>query len=137
MTMEVSEQCAVPASHRDLLDKAGFAHLATVGPDGSPQSTPMWYAWDGEHLLFSTLKSRRKHRNLLADPRVAVSIADPDNPYRYVQIRGVAALEDEPQGSLINALVQKYMGEAVYRWDDPDAERVVVRVEIQRSSCFG
>ena len=135
MTMEVSEKYAVPASHRDLLDKAGFAHLATVGPDGSPQSTPMWYAWDGEHLLFSTLKSRRKHRNLLADPRVAVSIADPDNPYRYVQIRGVAALEDEPQG--INALVQKYMGEAVYRWDDPDAERVVVRVEIQRSSCFG
>ena len=68
---------------------------------------------------------------------MAVSITDPDNPYRYVQIRGVATLEDEAQGSLINALVQKYMGEAVYRWDDPDAERVIVKVEIQRSSCFG
>jgi PPOX class probable F420-dependent enzyme len=137
MTMEVSEKHGIPASHQDLLDKAGFAHLATVGPDGWPQSTPMWYAWDGEHLLFSTLKSRRKHRNLLAEPRVAVSITDPDNPYRYIHLRGVATLEDESHGSLINALVQKYMGEAVYRWDDPDAERVIVKVAIQRSSCFG
>jgi PPOX class probable F420-dependent enzyme len=137
MTMEASEKHGIPASHKDLLEKPGFAHLATLGPDGWPQSTPMWYGWDGEHLLFSTLKSRRKHRNLQANPHVAVSIADPDNPYRYVQIRGVATMEDERQGSLINALVQKYMGEAVYRWDDPEAERVIVRVSIERSSCFG
>jgi len=74
MTMEVSEKHAVPASHRDLLDKAGFAHLATVGPDGSPQSTPMWYGWDGEHLLFSTLKSRRKLVVLVSFFRKSVSL---------------------------------------------------------------
>ena|SRR6266545_1981254 len=127
----------VPDSHEDLLEKSGFAHLATLGSDGSPQSTPMWYAWDGQNLLFSTFKGRQKHRNLIRDPRVAVSITDPDNPYRYMQVQGIATIEDAADDGLISALVQKYVGEAASPWDEPGSERVVVRVEIERTSCFG
>lgn len=128
----------VPESHSDLLTKQGFAHLSTMGASGWPQSTPMWYGWDGDHLLFSTLKRRQKYQNLRRNPRVAVSISDPDNPYRYLQIRGTASLTEEAgEGGLIDSLVDKYIGRQVYLWDEPGAERVIVKVKIVSVSCYG
>ena len=62
--MKTEEMITIPETHRDLLDKPGIAHLATVGPDGLPHSSALWYEWDGVHLLFSTLKSRQEYRNL-------------------------------------------------------------------------
>jgi PPOX class probable F420-dependent enzyme len=127
----------VPETHADLLTKPAFAHLATVGADGAPQVTPMWFDWDGRDLLFSTLKTRRKYANARRDPRVTVSIADPDNPYRYLQITGEAVLEDDVAAELVAGLVRKYMGDGIYPWDEPGADRVTIRVRCKKVCAFG
>lgn len=99
---------AIPESHKDILDKKGFAHWATIGPGGEPHSSPVWYGWDGEHLLISQTKVRQKYRNVRRDPRVALSILDPDNPYRYLEIRGeVIDIEDDENNAFINSMAKK------------------------------
>ena len=132
-----TEEMPIPATHRDLLDKPAIAHLATVGPDGLPYSSAMWYEWDGEHLLFSTLKSQQEYQNLRANPSLAVSIVDPDCSLRLLQVGGVALLEEEPHGELIGALVRKYYGEGVAQWDEPGVERVTLKLKALRVSCAG
>jgi PPOX class probable F420-dependent enzyme len=77
-----------PASHVDLLEQPTFAHLATVRPDGSPQSSVMWFAWDGSRIRLTHTSTRQKFANLSREPRVALSIADPDDQYRFLEIRG-------------------------------------------------
>jgi len=72
----------LPESHADLLERPLFAHLATIRPDGSPQSSVMWFAWDGRRARFSHTSSRQKYRNLLAEGRVSFHVQDPDNAYR-------------------------------------------------------
>jgi PPOX class probable F420-dependent enzyme len=71
----------VPESHIDLLERPLYAHLATIRPDGRPQVNPMWFAWDGEHILFTDTTVRQKYKNVTAHPEVAMSINDPDQPY--------------------------------------------------------
>ncbi|MBW3578173.1 MAG: PPOX class F420-dependent oxidoreductase [Actinobacteria bacterium] len=128
----------IPSSHRDLLDKAGFAHVASLGPDGNPQSHPVWYDFQDGQLCFSTTKSRQKFRNVSRHPRVAVSILDPDNPYRYLEIRGeVAAIEDDPHKKFIDFLAGKYLGEDEYPNKQPDAERVIIRIEPEHAATMG
>jgi PPOX class probable F420-dependent enzyme len=78
----------VPATHQDLLDRPLFAHLATVRPDGSPQSSVMWFAWDGTQVRFSHTRTRQKYRNLVHEPRCSFHVQDPDNPYRTLEVRG-------------------------------------------------
>jgi PPOX class probable F420-dependent enzyme len=80
----------IPASHQDLLDRPLFAHLATVRPDGSPQSSVMWFAWDGTRARFSHTRTRQKCRNLVHEPRCSFHLQDPDNPYRTLKVRGRA-----------------------------------------------
>ncbi|MQA86406.1 MAG: hypothetical protein GEV03_17675 [Streptosporangiales bacterium] len=84
-----------PATHSDLLSRRLFAHLATVRPDGSPQSSVMWFEWDGEHLKFTHTRTRQRFRNPAAEPRVAISVADPDvrvilkvKPETFVAVEG-------------------------------------------------
>ena len=79
----------IPDSHVDLLDwdVKALAHVATIGPDGEPQSSPVWFDWDGSHLKFSLTTTRQKYRNLQRDKRVSLSIVDPSNLYRYIEIR--------------------------------------------------
>lgn len=99
----------IPDSHADLLTRPLFAHLATVRPDGMPQVNPMWFSWDGAHLRFTNTTTRRKHRNVTGDPRVAVSINDPDQPYRYLEIRGrVERIEPDPGAAFFAELAQRY-----------------------------
>ncbi|MGV9680120.1 PPOX class F420-dependent oxidoreductase [Nocardia sp. NPDC003482] len=99
----------IPASHRDLLTRPLFAHLSTLRKDGSPQTNPMWFAWDGTHLRFTTTRNRRKFRNVEADPRVSLSINDPDQPYRYLEVRGeVTAVEPDPTGEFFLFLARRY-----------------------------
>lgn len=99
----------IPASHADLLTRPLFAHLATVRPDGMPQVNPMWFSWDGTFLRFTNTTTRRKHRNVSAEPRVAVSINDPDQPYRYLEIRGhVEAIEADPAAAFFAELADRY-----------------------------
>src|ERR1700730_14816691 len=78
----------IPESHLDILQSTAVAYMATIGPKGEPQASPVLFGWDGTHLFFSMNKIRQKHRNLLREPQVAIAIADPTNPYRSLEIRG-------------------------------------------------
>ena len=78
----------IPAEFLDLFKKPAFANLATLNPDGSPQVTPVWVDFDGTNILVNTARGRVKDRNLQREPRVALSIPDPENPYRYLGIQG-------------------------------------------------
>ena len=78
----------IPEKYRDLFQKKAFASLGTLMPDGRPQVTPVWCDFDGEHVIFNSAKGRQKDKNVRRDPRVALAIVDPDNPYRYLEIRG-------------------------------------------------
>src|ERR1700685_4280811 len=79
---------AIPEKYRDLFSKRAFARLATLMPDGRPQVTPVWCDLEGDYVVFNSAKGRQKDRNVRRDPRVAMAIVDPDNPYRYLEIRG-------------------------------------------------
>ena len=81
----------IPEKYQDLFQKKAFASLGTLMPDGRPQVTPVWVDFDGEHVIFNSAKGRQKDRNVRRDPRVALAIIDPDNPYRYMEIRGTVA----------------------------------------------
>jgi PPOX class probable F420-dependent enzyme len=116
---------------RALFDATNFATVATVNPDGAPQASVIWVKADGDHILFSTVKGRRKHRNLLRDPRVSIVVFDPTDPYRYVEVRGSADLVDDPEGALIQELSWKYDGES-FEESNPDNQRVIVRIKPQK-----
>src|SRR5215475_11988988 len=111
-------------------DKKAFAHLATVMHDGSPQVTPIWIDYKAGRVVFNTDRGRVKARNLKEGSKVALSIQDPDNAYRYVQIRGqIAKLTEEGAGSHIDALAKKYMGVDTYPFHQPGEKRVIYEVE--------
>jgi len=119
----------IPEQYRDLFTKKAFAHLATVGADGAPQVTPVWVDFDGTHVCFNTAKGRGKVRNLARDKRVALSIQDPDNPYRYVQVRGrVVEATERGADAHIDALAKKYLGQDKYPFRQPGEVRVMYKV---------
>lgn len=101
---------SVPQSHVDLLDRPLFAHLATIRPDGSPQSSVMWFVWDGERMRITHTKNRQKFANLEHEPRVSFSIADPDDSYRALKVRGVveSTVDDDADASFYAGLQQRY-----------------------------
>jgi PPOX class probable F420-dependent enzyme len=102
---------AVPDGYASLLERPLYGHLATVRPDGNPQVNPMWFDWDGELLRFTHTSKRQKFRNIEANPNVAMSISDPENPYRYLEVRGV--VEDivaDPTGAFYLHLNDRYSG---------------------------
>jgi PPOX class probable F420-dependent enzyme len=128
----------IPDSHGDILDKGAFGHVATIGPNGEPQSNPVWFDWDGTYLRFSQLTTRQKLRNLRRDPRIAISILDPDDPYRYLEIRGrVVDIEDDPQWEFINKMAKKYLGLDENPWNRPGDDRVVIVVEPEQTTTMG
>ena len=128
----------IPESHRDLLESTALAHVATIGPHGEPQSNPVWFDWDGEHVRFSQTKKRQKYRNLHREPRIAFSIVDPDDPFRYLEIRGVVErIEEDADLAFINSMAKKYRGEDMYRNHRPGDERVVVLVRPQHTTKMG
>jgi PPOX class probable F420-dependent enzyme len=115
-----------PTSHADLLERPLFAHLATVRPSGAPQSNVMWFAWDGEVLRFTHTRNRQKFRNVEHEPRVALSILDPDDPYRFLEVRGeVESVQPDPGAAFYRALQERY--DMRYAITDADV-RVVVTV---------
>jgi len=125
-------------AYRDLFDKKAFAHLATVGADGVPQSTPVWCDFDGTHIRINTARGRVKDRNLQRNPRVAVSVLDPDNPYRYVQVRGrVTEMTEQGADAHIDALAKKYLGQDRYPFRQPGEVRVMYRILPERVGTQG
>jgi PPOX class probable F420-dependent enzyme len=100
---------AIPESHADLLTRPLFAHLATHNANATIQVTPVWQIWDGEHLRFTTTTDRRKAINTKQNPNVSVSINDPDQPYRYLEVRGVIdAIDPDPNGDFFDILARRY-----------------------------
>ena len=124
-----------PASHKDILDAPGLAHMATLGPDGAPHSSPVWYEWTGADLLISHTKGRQKYRNVERDPRVALSILDPDDPYRYIEIRGTVEIVDDPEAELIHLLAKKYQGKE--RYEGPVGDRVIFKIVPSKVNTYG
>jgi PPOX class probable F420-dependent enzyme len=119
----------IPASHADILSKQAFAHLATLNPDGSPQVTPVWVDFDGTNLIINTAVGRVKAKNLAREPRVAVSIADPQNPYRYLGIQGrVVEMTENGADAHIDKMAMKYLGKDSYPFRAPGERRVVVKI---------
>jgi PPOX class probable F420-dependent enzyme len=128
----------IPEKYTDILKTKAAAHIATIGPKGEPQSSPVWFGWDGEHVLFSLTKDRQKYRNLQRDPRIALSITDPRVLERYLEIRGtVERIDEDPNLDFINTMAKKYLGLDKYPWHQPDEERVVVVVQPQHVTYQG
>lgn len=124
--------------YQDLFDKKVFAHLATVGANGTPQVTPVWCDFDGTHLRINTARGRVKDKNLTANPRVALSILDPDNPYRYVQVQGrVTEMTEQGADQHIDALAKKYIGQDRYPYRQPGEVRVLVKIAAERVQGMG
>src|SRR5262249_25170609 len=103
----------LPESHRDLLERPIFAAFATVAKDGSPRVNPMWFLWDPDAgvLKLTHTSARHNFRNLKREPRISLSIMDPDDQYRYLQLRGVVEkVEPDPTGAFYQTLQQRYRG---------------------------
>ena len=129
----------IPDSHADLLraDRKTFAHLALTMNDGSPQVTPMWFAFDGESVYFNTARGRVKDRIMRKKPRVAFSIQDPEIPYRYIQVRG-QVVEESEEGAWehICDLCEKYRGHRDYKGTDGQV-RVIYKVKLEHANTMG
>lgn len=120
---------ALPDSVKAWFDAPEFAVIATVLPNGSPQQSVVWIERDGDDLLVSTVKGRRKHLNLERDPHVSVLVYPRENPYSYVEVRGTATMTEEGGRELIDRLCHAYTGADRYTMDDgTDNVRVVVRI---------
>lgn len=120
----------IPTAFRDLFEKATFAHVTTMGPDGTPHATPVWIDYDeaDNRLLVNTERGRKKTRNAAANPAVAVSMVDPDDPYRFLSVTGtVAEITTEGARTHIDELAQRYMGEDTYP-NPIQTERVILRI---------
>ncbi len=129
---------AIPEKYVDLFEKKTFAHLATVMPDGSPQVTPVWIDYDGTHILVNTAEGRRKYKNMVSNPAVSLSLIDPENPYRYLEVRGrVAEVTTEGASDHIDKMAKKYIDQDKYPWRRPDEVRVLFKIEPLRTSSMG
>jgi len=118
-----------------LLDGKNYAVLATVNPDGSPQTSAMWVCRDGDELLFSTVEGRVKHRNMLRDPRVSVTILDSADPENYVELRGLVSMTPDIGRRVDTALSWKYDGKDPDP-DRPGAVRVIVRMTVDKATGY-
>lgn len=128
----------IAESHLDIMQSTAMAYIATTGPKGEPQVSPVWFSWDGTHLRFSVNKIRQKYRNLLREPRIAIAIADPTNPYRSVEIRGIVAQIDEDRdGNFADSLSRKYLNRERNADEiQPGEERVVIVIKPERVFVF-
>ena len=128
----------VPDEYVDLLSTKALADVATIGPDGEPQVNPVWFDWDGEFVRFSQTTTRQKAHNLKRDPRIALSIVDLGNPYRYLEIRGtVVEVEPDPEKAFIDKMANKYLGVDKYPWSQPTDERIVMVVKPEHTTQMG
>ena len=128
----------IPEQFKDLFTKVAFAHLATLMADGSPQVTPVWVDYDGAYVRVNSAKGRVKDKNMRRDKRVALSIQDPDNPYRYLAIRGeVAEITENGADAHIDALAKKYLGKERYPFRNPAEVRVIYKIRPDKVSTSG
>jgi PPOX class probable F420-dependent enzyme len=129
---------SIPDTYLDLFKKPAFANLATVMPDGTPQVTPVWVDYDGRNIIVNTAEGRQKDRNLRRNPEVALSIMDPDNPYRYLQIRGkVVEVTNTGADTHIDKMAKKYLGKDKYPFAQPGEKRVLFKIAPEKTQTMG
>jgi len=122
----------IPEKLQDLLadEKKAFVYLATLMNDGAPQVTPVWFNTDGEHILINSAAGRIKDKNMRARANVALCIADPADPYRYLQLQGeVIEITTEGADDQIDALAFKYLGKDKYPFRQPEEQRVTYKIK--------
>lgn len=125
-------------AQRKLLDGKNFAHVATIGEEGEPQVTPVWIEYDGTHVLFNTEEKRAKVKHMRANPRIALSIPNQENPYQYLEIQGkVVEITTDGADEMIDRLAMKYMGKEKYPFHKPGDVRVVVKIAPEKVLGMG
>ncbi len=128
----------IPAKYSDLMSKKAFANVATVMADGSPQVTPVWFDYTNGRIRVNTAKGRVKSRTMTPGAKVAVAIMDPDNAYRYIQVRGtVAHVTEDGADAHIDALAQKYLGKPTYPFRQPGETRITIEITPEAIDTMG
>ena len=128
----------IPENFLDLFQKRAFANLGTLMTDGSPQVTPVWIDLEGGRLVVNSAKGRVKDRNIRRDPRVSVAIVDPENPYRYLEVRGrVVEITEHGADAHIDKMAKKYLGQDRYPFRKAGEVRVRYLIAPQRVSTMG
>ena len=128
----------IPEKFRDLLTKKAFAHLGTLMSDGSPQVTPVWCDYDGTHIRINSAKGRVKDKNMRRHKKVALSIMDPDNPYRHLTAQGtIVEITEEGADAHIDSLAKKYLGKDKYPFRQPGEVRVMYKIRPEKISTMG
>ena len=123
----------IPENFHDLFQKKVFAQLATIMGDGTPQVTPVWCEFDGTHVVINSAKGRTKDRNMRRNPNVALSIQDPENPYRHLALKGtVVEITENGADAHIDKLSKKYTGKDVYPNRRAREVRVIYRISPER-----
>jgi PPOX class probable F420-dependent enzyme len=100
---------AVPESFDEVFRSKAVAIVSTLGPDGAPHVSPVWYFWDGEHIKFQVFTTFQKYKNLTRDPRISVAVIDPNNSAHYIEFRGTATISNEREDELDRAIARKYL----------------------------
>jgi len=129
---------SIPEKYRDLFNKRAFASLATLMPNGDVQVTPVWVDVDDGSVLFNSARGRVKDKNVRRDPRVTLTLIDPDNPYRYLEVRGrVVDITEKGAAQHIDKLAKKYLGVDKYPYAKPGEVRVLYRVKPEHVHAYG
>jgi PPOX class probable F420-dependent enzyme len=130
-----AELIPVLEKYKDLFEKKAFANLATLMADGSPQVSPVWVDFQDDFILVNSAHGRQKDRNMRRDPRVAISIQDPDNPYRKLMVRGkVVEITTNGADDHIDKMAMKYRGLEKYPNRRPGEVRVVYKIIIEHAT---
>ena len=129
---------SIPENYLDLIQKKAFGSFTTLMPDGSPQTTPVWVDYADGKVLVNSALGRQKDKNLRRDPRVAITLIDPDNPYRYLEVRGtVSEITQEGADKLIDKLAKKYLDKDKYPFAQPGEQRVIYKIDPVHVSPHG
>ena len=127
-----------PEKYLDIFQKKSFGAFTTLMPDGSPQTTPVWVDYKDGDILVNSALGRQKDKNVRRDARVAITIIDADNPYRYVEVRGkVKEITQSGADAHIDAMAEKYLGQDKYPFRQPGEERVLYRIAIGKAVPMG
>ena len=128
----------IPKNFMDLFEKKAFGSLSTLMPDGSPQTNPVWVDYDNGEVWVNTAVGRLKDRNMKRDPRVSVALIDPDNPYRFLEIRGkVREVTHEGADKHIDKMAKKYLGKDKYPFAQPGEQRILFKITPEHVHTMG
>jgi PPOX class probable F420-dependent enzyme len=128
---------SIPSNFSDLFEKKAFAHFGTIMSDGTPQISPVWFDRDGDVIRVNSAKGRLKDRNVERDPRVTLSIQDPEDPYRYLMVKGkVEEITETGADDHIDSLAKKYLGLDQYPYRSDTEVRVIYKISAEKVYSF-